>query len=75
MFPILGGLQFLIDFKAFWKGFGKVLEGFWAGFGMGLGAFGVGLGRVWEGLGRVWRELEEEPLARTRLARRIARSA
>ena len=53
MFPHFLDLQFFIDFKAFWKGFGKVLEGFWAGFGMGLEAFGVGLGRFGKGLARV----------------------
>ena len=36
-------LQFFIDFRAFWEGFGRV----WGGFGEGLGGFGEGLGRVW----------------------------
>ena len=45
MFPLLLDLQFFIDFKAFWKGLGRV----WEGFGEVLGEFGEGLGRVWAG--------------------------
>ena len=40
MFPLFLDLQFFIDFKAFWKGFGRV----WGGFGEGLG-------RIWGGFG------------------------
>ena len=38
-------LQFFIDFRAFWEGFGRV----WGGFGEDLGRSGEGLGRVWGG--------------------------
>ena len=36
-------LQFFIDFRAFWEGFGRV----WGGFGEGLRGFGEGLGEGW----------------------------
>ena len=35
-------LQFFIDFRPFWQGFGRV----WGGFGEGLEGFGEDLGRA-----------------------------
>ena len=55
MFPRFLDLQFFIDFKAFWKGFGRVLGGFGEGLGRVWGGLGEGLGRVWGG---IWEVLE-----------------
>ena len=43
MFPLFLDLQFFIDFKAFWKGFGRVLTGFGEGLGKAWGGFFLGL--------------------------------
>ena len=50
MFPLFLDLQFSIDFKAFWKCFGRVLGRFGEGLGRVWGAFGEDLGRSGEGL-------------------------
>ena len=70
-FALFLKFQFFIDFKAFWEGLERILEGFGKDFGKVWGGFA----RIWESLGRVGGEFGEEPLAKTRDGRRIARSA
>ena len=41
-FALFLKLQFFIDFRPFWQGFGRV----WGGFGEGLEGFGEDLGRA-----------------------------
>ena len=58
-FTLFLELEFLIDFEAFWEGFGRVWGGFKEGLWTVWEVLGKGLAGVGEGLGKVQGEFGE----------------